>query len=618
MTLRLLAVTGPKAGVAYALEPGVSVLGRASASRIQLVDDAVSRRHARVEVAADATLEDLGSQNGTFVNGAAVRGPVTLRPGDVVRIGASTFVVEPDVDYLVGAGADVMVAEGATASVAGAAAQGDESSPEADAMATRVLAALGGDQAPVAAALTALAEAFGAARGFVVRVAPGAADPLERPRVVASFGEGPIVVSRTVVRAALETRQALVSEDATGDTLLRGGVSLQAGGIRSLLAAPLLAGDRVLGMVHLDRPVKGAYGADDLQRLLPFARVLGVALLAEDGLAQRVTAARAHHRVEAPALIAADPVTKAVLQQADRAAASAANVLITGPTGVGKEVFARRIHARSDRARGPFVAVNCGALPDSLQESALFGHAKGAFTGADRDHPGLFEAAEGGTLFLDEVQQASRGTQVSLLRALQERVVTRLGETRPRTVDVRVVAASSVALDAAVAEGAFREDLYFRLAVVPVEVPRLSRRPGDIGPLACHFVEAVCAGAGVPSKTLSMELEAALTRYGWPGNVRELRNVVERMVILAEGSELTLADLPADLASGPEAARQALRDGEGLAGAVARLERALIEQARVRTGGVKTAAAEALGISRVTLDKKLRDLGIEWPSRRRG
>lgn len=613
----ILSVTGPKAGVRYRLALGTTVVGRSSQCEIQLVDEAVSRRHARFErTATGVTICDLHSENGTLLNGVGGQDARALRPSDVVAIGATTFVFEPSLDYLIGPSTDVIVAHEASPSAALARpVLGNEQSAEANVAATVVLDALCDTEVArgavdlVTPVLRAVAEQLGAQRAFVARVTEGS---LDQPRVIAGFGPGPITVSRTVLKEVLRGPSALISQDAAADTVLRSGVSLQIGGIRSLMAAPLIQSGRVLGIVHVDRAEAGAYQDSDLERLLPHARMLGLVLLAQEGLAQRRVRASTVHRIEAPDPVAVAPSTRRLLLEAQKAASSSAHVLIYGATGTGKEVVARVVHTAGDRGRGPFVAVNCGALPEALEESALFGHCKGAFTGADRDSPGLFEAAAGGTLFLDEVGETSRATQVKLLRVLQERVLTRVGETKIRPVVVRVISATHRNLEARILEGAFRQDLYYRLAVIQLTVPALSARTEDILPLARRFTAEIAQTGGCPVPTLSVDLEEALLAYGWPGNVRELRNIMERMVIMGEGPQLVVGDLPLEVLSGAAAAQKAVAQGDTLAEAVARLEREMIVRTMARTGGVKLAAAEALGISRVTLDTKIRNHKIEW------
>ncbi len=613
----LLAVTGPKAGVRYRLALGRTVVGRSSQSEIQLLDDAVSRGHARFERGPQGvTVQDLASENGTLVNGLSCTELTPLLPCDVVAIGSTTFVYEPDLQYLIGQGTDVILADEVSPSAAIArSVHGDERSTEADVAASAVLGALCDLQAGrgpvdlVTPVLEEVARQLGAERAFVARVteaSPG------RPKVIAGFGPGPITVSRTVLKEVLRGPSALLSQDVVADTVLRSGVSLQIGGIRSLMAAPLVQSGRVLGIVHVDRAEAGAYQDSDLDCLLAHARMLGLVLLAQEGLAQRRVQASTAHRIEPPDPVAVAPSTRRLTLEAEKAASSRAHVLIYGPTGSGKEVIARVVHTSGDRAQGPFVAVNCGALPEALEESALFGHCKGAFTGADRDAPGLFEAAEGGTLFLDEVGETSRSTQVKLLRVLQERVLNRVGETKNRPVDVRVISATHRNLEARILEGEFRQDLYYRLAVVQLTVPALSARTEDILPLAQRFVAEIAQAGGCAAPTLSQDLQQALVAYAWPGNVRELRNMIERMVIMAEGPVLNVGDLPLELLSGPAASKKAVAQGDTLAEAVARLEREMIVRTMVRSGGVKLACAEALGISRVTLDAKIRNHKIDW------
>ena len=312
-------------------------------------------------------------------------------------------------------------------------------------------------------------------------------------------------------------------------------------------------------------------------------------------------AARAGAAPFAP--VAEDPRTRAVFALARRVAPTAATVLIGGPSGAGKEVLAREIHRLSRRAAGPFVAINCAALPEAMLEALLFGHERGAFTGATGAAPGLVRAADGGTLFLDEVGELPLPLQAKLLRVLQEREVLPLGALRPVAVDVRVVAATNRDLEAAVASGRFRDDLYWRLAVFPLQLPPLAERPGDILPLARHLLARCGAAAG-----LTACAEAALTAHAWPGNVRELANVLERAAILADGAAVSALHLglPARPAAMPAGA------SEGAAGAGSVLVRALrtreaeeIRAALELAGGRRTAAARHLGISERTLRYKL-------------
>jgi two-component system nitrogen regulation response regulator NtrX len=227
----------------------------------------------------------------------------------------------------------------------------------------------------------------------------------------------------------------------------------------------------------------------------------------------------------------------------DKVGPTAARVLITGDNGSGKELVARAIHAASPRRQGPFIEVNCAAIPGELIESELFGHMKGSFTGAFADRPGKFELADGGTLFLDEIGDLSLPAQAKMLRALQEGEITRVGGAKAMRVDVRVLAATNKDLEAEIAAGRFREDLLYRLNVVPIHVPPLRERAGDIPDLVAHFAGAIAAAAGVPSRGFDAAAVERLQRRSWPGNVRELRNAIERLMILAPGKSVTAVDV---------------------------------------------------------------------------
>ncbi len=287
-------------------------------------------------------------------------------------------------------------------------------------------------------------------------------------------------------------------------------------------------------------------------------------------------------------------------------------VLISGASGTGKELVAHLIHRESDRADAPFVPVNCGAIPETLLEAEFFGVVKGAFTGADRDKPGLFEAADGGTLFLDEVGELPLQLQVKLLRSLQEGEVRRVGGTEARMLDVRVVAATNRDLAAAVREGDFREDLYYRLAVVPIQLPPLAERAEEIPELARFLLDRHVRRLGVPVEGIEPAAMEVLLSYPWPGNIRELENVLERAVVLSDGSRIGVEDLPESVrVPAPDAVSAPLRsDDLSVKRQTADLEKYLIQKALERTAGNKTAAAELLELSPRALRYKIQDYGL--------
>ncbi|MGE0398279.1 MAG: sigma 54-interacting transcriptional regulator [Kofleriaceae bacterium] len=283
-------------------------------------------------------------------------------------------------------------------------------------------------------------------------------------------------------------------------------------------------------------------------------------------------------------------------------------VLLTGETGTGKELAAREIHALSKRADTPFIAQDCGALTETLLESELFGHVRGAFTGATTDHPGLFQIADGGTIFLDEIQNTSPGLQAKLLRVVEEGEVRPVGGAKPRRVNVRLIAACNVDLKEAVVQRLFRADFYYRLNRFPIALPPLREHPDDILPLARYFAQTMCAAQGRPEHRFEPRVEAALRSYPWPGNIRELKNTVERALLLTKPSEPVRWDsLPEEVRAG--VALQPL-DAQNFEARVAEFERSLIMRALERNGGVVRRAAKDLDINAVTLARKMRKLGL--------
>ena len=306
------------------------------------------------------------------------------------------------------------------------------------------------------------------------------------------------------------------------------------------------------------------------------------------------------------------PVMEQLRAQIAKVAPTRARVLITGESGTGKELVARAIHDESDRTRGPFIKVNCAAIPHDLIESTLFGHEKGAFTSAVGRKRGHFELADGGTLFLDEIGDMALSAQAKVLRVLQTGEMTRVGGERPISVDVRVIAATNKDLAEACRDGSFREDLYFRLNVVPLHSPPLRSRREDIPVLAQHFLELVCIENGFRQKSMDADVVRWLGRHEWPGNVRELRNVIERMAILS-GEEIVEADLPADLAQRRRASMGAagdLFDGGTLRDFREAAETELIRSRLATNEWNISRTADTLGLERTNLHKKMKALGI--------
>ncbi len=308
-----------------------------------------------------------------------------------------------------------------------------------------------------------------------------------------------------------------------------------------------------------------------------------------------------------------DAGMRAILEMVKKVSNYSTSILISGESGTGKELIARAIHYSGSRAARPFVVVNCGAIPGPLLESELFGHVKGAFTDAHRNKAGLFQEADGGTIFLDEVGELPMELQVKLLRVLQEGEVRRVGDTKPVTVDTRVVAATLKDLHEEIRNGGFREDLFYRLNVIEIKLPPLRDRPGDIPVLAAHFIEKYAKEFGKPVKALSKEAAEALAGYPWPGNVRELENVIERAMILEETDTIRKESLPIrPRHSGADsgAARGVQFEGLSIKKASQAMEKELIARALEKTDGNRTKAAELLEISHRALLYKIKNYGL--------
>ncbi|HSR43324.1 MAG TPA: sigma-54 dependent transcriptional regulator, partial [Longimicrobiales bacterium] len=312
-------------------------------------------------------------------------------------------------------------------------------------------------------------------------------------------------------------------------------------------------------------------------------------------------------------IVARSPAMLEALEMATKVAAHPAPVLISGASGTGKELVARLIHREGDRADGPFVPVNCGAIPENLLESEFFGYMKGSFSGADRDKAGLFEAADGGTLFLDEIAELPLPLQVKLLRALQEGEIRRVGGTETLSVDVRIIAATNKDLEQLVKDGEFREDLYYRLAVVPIHLPALRRRTDEIPELVHHLLERHGRRLAVEVDGIDPDAMEVLLEYPWPGNIRELENVLERALVISEGGRIDVEHLPAQVRdpSPDEMPLDVEGDDLSVKRRTAELERHLIQRALKRTEGNRTQAAELLDLSPRALRYKIKDYGLD-------
>jgi Nif-specific regulatory protein len=397
----------------------------------------------------------------------------------------------------------------------------------------------------------------------------------------------------------------------------------------SLLAAPLVFAKKTIGVVEVINPTKKKQFSDrDLELLKLFANLTASAARNAQTL-DRLTRENLtlRHSAPPPTVVGNAPSIRAALRLARKVAPTRTSVLLTGQTGTGKEVMARALHNLSPRRESPFVAINCAALTETLLESELFGHEKGAFTGASEQRAGRFELAEGGTLFLDEIGEMGLSSQSRLLRVLQEREFVRVGGTQTLRCDVRVIAATNRDLKAESSLGRFREDLYYRLNVFPIELPPLADRLEDVPALVTHFLDQLGPELGIESIAMTDEALAAMSAYHWPGNIRELRNVTERAALLSDG-RIGLHDLPNEVTSetspvsqtsswqppAPNTAPPTPLTPAGTTGSrLANQERELVYRTLTQTGWNQTAAARKLGVTRDVLRYRVKKYNLIRP-----
>ncbi len=524
-------------------------LGRHATSAVSIPDPTLSKIHAKFELrGADVWLEDLGSRNGTTVDGAALTSPRRVGPGDEIRLGAVAV--------------EIHVRESGPALGLEPYERFRQESAE-ELLAARRLGE------PRALLLLRASEPLPIQEWY----------PRVRKLLVPPFRA-----------AAYGPHEVLLLSRNNG---LEAAMTLSPGPPRLVGALALFPED--------------AAGVDEL---IERARE---ALPRTSSETPVVRARRGVTMDAAPEVVASGSMAP-VMALAAKVARTKLPVLLIGETGVGKEVLAQRIHAWSGQAEGPLRSINCGSIPPQLIESVLFGHEKGAFTGADKLRRGLFEEADGGTVFLDELGELSAEAQVALLRVLEERRFSRVGSSQDIDVDVRVIAATHRDLEEMVSTGSFRRDLLYRLNAVTITIPPLSQRPEEIEPLVWSFLARARAVHGAQAEHISKEALAALRDYSWPGNIRELRNVIDRAAVIADSPEIGLADLPdAVRARSQPASEEADADGPTLRLKVQGYEKKVLTEALEAAGWNMAQAAKALGIPYRTFTGKLRQLGIQRP-----
>lgn len=423
--------------------------------------------------------------------------------------------------------------------------------------------------------------------------------------------EDVVKISTSVVNRVLQTGEPVLLHEALGDQQFGLAQSIVVQKIRSIACVPLRLKKRQIGAIYMDCLTdRGRFIQGNLPFLEAFANLAAVAI-ENARLYQALRSENRQLRSEIQQLNGFDEIIgqsagmRELFDMINRLLDNDATVLIHGESGTGKELVARAIHYNGHRKNKPFVALFCGSLPDSLLESELFGYKKGAFTGAQADKPGLFEAADGGTLFLDEVGDLSPSLQTALLRVLQEGEIKRIGETAVRKVDVRIISASNKSLEELIEEGAFREDLYYRLNTIPVTTPPLRERLEDIPLLAGHFLDKYATGRRSRLKGFHPEAISHMQRYHWPGNVRELQNAIERAAVMASRDLISVEDLRITLSEKPLDEKFRIVKNGGLT--LKQVERRVVEEALERNKGNVSKTARELDVSRSWLHYRLKE-----------
>ena len=664
---------GKKWSDVFRLIPGRTVtIGRSADSQIVIRDEQASRHHAEVFFSGGRwILRDLGSRNGTKIGDSVISTDYKLNPGDIVWISNTQLAF---VDDLSAAYSKQMLSklEGVGSSGTATLPGGDEvtvclaqpeliseptnivqraqrarflrhdmdidrdeeESPKVNVDATRLCRLafeLANETTPRAIArmaLDCLIEGTSVDAGAVLMIPAyrrTTTDP-EKLEILASHSENRPEyqrVSQFLAETVINSGEAVLAREVKDDSAL--GLRDESGRVHAtgVIAAPIRINNRIIGLVHLySTKTDDLLDSEDLDFTLAVAETVGMALrtryreqkLVEDLSKTRseIDLLRSQLGVDSE-IVGSSPAMFRVHEEVSRAAPSKATVLVRGESGVGKELVARSVHFSSPRKNGPFVCLNCAALSESLLESELFGHEKGAFTGATDRKMGKFEAADKGTLMLDEIGEMSLSIQAKFLRVLEGHPFERVGGSKAIKTDVRVIAATNRDLEADVRKGTFRKDLFFRLHVIQIEVPPLRHRPEDILELSDFFLNKFVGETGRKINGYTPQARNMLQRYRWPGNVRELKNVVERAVVLARGNEIQVDDLLlTNLAASSESRLELELDSFRFHPAtLEEVEHQHIQRTLEATDWNKSKSAQILGIERSTLDRKIKKYGID-------
>ena len=622
---KLIVKKGPNRGIVYTFAESTVTIGRDYVNQILLVDQTVSRQHARLTLRDGKWyVEDLKSRNGTSLNGAAVI-HAEMQSMDEVGVGdvvltfvdqARPGVAKPKATRVFEAPITEVLASDPVEAIC-LAQQSNEGLRHVNA---QLLALF--QLSNIAAGARSRPELFDRIIAVFRQVmSPDRVIPLlidannqlsPAPLSKSTFDKklSDLPMSTSIIAYVRERQEAVLSQSTSADERFQGSPSIAEQKISTAICVPLKIGKRLLGVIYVDRLGDAAdFTRSDLEFVAAAAMPLSVALenleAWEEMSGDRLTLER---QVKGGFDIVGDSAPiRAVFEFISKAAPTDAGVLIMGESGTGKELVARAIHYSSRRRGKPFEAVNCAALTMTLLESELFGHVKGAFTGAVEDKPGHFELADGGSIFLDEIGEMPEESQTKLLRVLEQGQIRRVGDVRDLKIDVRVIAATNKSLEEQMAKGKFRQDLFYRLNVLKVELPPLRHRRDDLPVLAKHFLTIFASKCGKPTMAFADDVMELFLKYPWPGNVRELKNVIERMVVMGSADTLTAQDVPVEVRAmqsgvGP--------DGSSASATLSEVERGHVLRVLESVDGNKKRAAEMLGIDRSTLYSKLRSYGL--------
>jgi transcriptional regulator with GAF, ATPase, and Fis domain len=631
---KLVAVAGPWKGKSFPLAAETNVVGREPESHICLDESAVSRRHCEIARAGDrCTVRDLGSHNHTFVNGTAVT-KAEIVPGDKLEIGASTFLLVAAGDFSDRHNDDSVELRPEDSVYLSSTQDGPALRPSAritgDLRALLRLSTMlhsfrdlhdaRGQSARDGLArllLGLLFEIFPAESGAVLLDDDTPGQPFSV--VLQRESAAPLTVSRTVVRRVAEHRAVVWVGDTDPDRDIQSeSLACLPSHAPSVLAAPLVVRGEVAAVLYLQTSNPGR--RFDENHLQCIGAVAGMAAVAWENASyvewlQGVNDQLLDELKPKHDMVGSSPKMLELQRLIAKVAPSTSTVLVLGESGTGKELLARAIHRNSPRANGPFVAINCAALTDTLLESELFGHEKGAFTGAVGQKKGKLEVAAGGTVFLDEIGEMAPLLQAKLLRVLQERQMERVGGTQTVKLDIRMVAATNRDLEEEVRKGNFRQDLYYRLNVVTLKSPPLRERAEDIIPLANHFAKRFGERCGRPITGIAPAARAYLQSYSWPGNVRELENALERAVVLGSSDTILPEDLPENIREGSQPAEVSTTIYDDALNAA---KRQVVLKAFDQTNYDHEAASKLLGLHPNYLHRLIRALDLRSALKRAG